>query len=168
MPVGTNGDISKATSHVWTMYYYHHACTITIFILRLLGDIIMYLITIVVVPLLSRVSHAPHTVLRVLQEVSHLIPTTVFWVSYYCPHSTDEKTEAESMKCRAKIYASHQTQSTSRENIPHHVLTNCLLLSKVDFNLLSKSLNSSTLLLFLNCHVVSFVFSSVTPHLWKR
>ena len=56
------------------------------------------------------------------------------------------------MKRRAKACASHQNRSTSFENILHYIPVNPLF--KAHFKLLNKDLGSSTLHLFLNCHVI--------------
>ena len=67
------------------------------------------------------------------------------------------------MKCRAKTCGSHQNQSTSFENILHYIPVNPIPLFKVHFKLLNKDLGSSTLHLFLNCHVIYicvFLFNS--------
>ena len=66
--------------------------------------------------------------------------------------------EMQSQTC-----ASHQNQSTSFENLLHYIPVNPILLSKVCFKLLNKDLSSSTLHLFLNCHVIYmcvFLFNS--------
>lgn len=58
------------------------------------------------------------------------------------------------MKCRAKTCAPQQNQSTSFENLLHYIPVKPTPLSKVRFKLLNKDLSSSTLHLFLNCHVI--------------